>query len=486
MRDSLAALSGIVFLAGTPAVLVTSGHSPSATIAALAVARAPFDPAAVLMGCVIAVVWFAWTWFVLGATWAVTMKSLGASPNRSAARWTAGAPTMFIAAVWACVTATAVTMRHDDLATTASAEAPWGASDLPVAVASSVTGAAAVIEAVGRARNARLSEVNVDATVAPLSRASSLRLAAALAMVEAGSRHVAVDVSGAMPPTADWIMRDVDEADHVVHGVADEHSAPLVVEAARPLIPTILRERTEDSAHIVVRLLGPVEAELPGGVTLSFPRGRSLELLAWLVTHRDRPTRSAARTAMWDTAVQGSTFNNVVSDLRKTLGSADGHLVLDRSPDDRLRLAPCVVSDAEELETALVRFRRAPSEIDHVRAALARVRDLPFAGSGYIWPDTEGITSSLVVLVVRASESLARSALVRDDIDEVFWATGRGLSVLRNHEGLVELRMRAHAARGDSSAVTEEWRLYERVARRDGDLRAGPNRMSALRDQLVG
>jgi len=74
VRDSLAALSGIVFLAGTPAVLVTSGHSPSATIAALAVARAPFDPAAVLMGCVIAVVWFAWTWFVLGATWAVTMK----------------------------------------------------------------------------------------------------------------------------------------------------------------------------------------------------------------------------------------------------------------------------------------------------------------------------------------------------------------------------------------------------------------------------
>jgi hypothetical protein len=114
------------------------------------------------------------------------------------------------------------------------------------------------------------------------------------------------------------------------------------------------------------------------------------------------------------------------------------------------------------------------------------VRDLPFAGAGYLWPDTEGITSSLVLLVVRAADALARAALDRGDVDEVYWATGRGLSVLRNHEGLVELRMRAHASRGDSSAVIEEWRSYERVALRDGDLRAGPSRMSALRDQLVG
>ena len=184
--------------------------------------------------------------------------------------------------------------------------------------------------------------------------------------------------------------------------------------------------------------------------------------------------------------MRGATFNNVVSDLRRSLGTSDGRLLLDRSPDDRLLLAPSVASDAELLETALVRFRRSPDDGDELRTALARVRDLPFAGSGYLWPDTEGITSSLVLLVVRATEALARAALEHGDIDDVFWATGRGLSVLRNHEGLVELRMRAHASRGDSSAVTEEWRSYERVARREGDVRSGPSRMSALRDELVG
>jgi two-component SAPR family response regulator len=252
------------------------------------------------------------------------------------------------------------------------------------------------------------------------------------------------------------------------------------------LVPVTWRECASGAETFFVRLLGPVEVESAVGETVTFPRGRSLELLAWLVTHRDRPTRSAARTAMWDAEVRGATFNNVVSDLRRSLGSVDGRLVLDRSPDDRLLLAPSVASDAELLESALVRFRRSPDDVNELRAALGRVRDLPFSGSGYLWPDTEGITSSLVLLVVRASEALAGTALERGDIDGVFWATGRGLSVLRNHEGLVELRMRAHASRGDSSAVNEEWRSYERIARREGDLRAGPSRMSALRDQLVG
>jgi hypothetical protein len=485
VRAPVAALTGTVFLAGTPAVLAASGRGAHATLALLAGSWTPFDAGAVVGGGAVMAVWLAWTWFAVGTVVAVAARLGGRSTRPSVVR-AAGAPSVFVAAVWACIVAPAGDARPDAAAAPPAATAPWSAAGAPVALAASVTGAAALIEAVGRARNARLAVADDDAVAVPLSRGASLRLAAALAMVDAGSRPVAVDVSGAMPRAGDWLVAEAGgPADHRAAN-GDGWATTVVVEASRPMAPTTWRERTQGSATFMVRLLGPVEVESSSGLAVPFPRGRSLELLAWLVTHRDRPTRSAARTAMWDADVRGSTFNNVVSDLRRSLGSVDGRLLLDRSPDDRMRLAPSVVSDAEVLETALVRFRHSPDDGDALRSALACVRDLPFAGAGYLWPDTEGITSSLVLLVVRAADALARSALERGDVDEVYWATGRGLSVLRNHEGLVELRMRAHASRGDSSAVIEEWRSYERVALRDGDLRAGPSRMSALRDQLVG
>ena len=485
MKPVLAALSGTTFLAGTPVVLATSGRGPRATIHLLVGARLPFDAALLVGGAAVAVVWLAWAWFAVGTVVAVALRLRGGSPRETALR-AVGVPSVFVAAVWACIVSPAGSGPPSPAPGPAAAPVSRGALDVTVTVAASVTGASAVVGAVGRVRNSRLAAADFDAAVAPLSRAASLHLAASIAAVGSDGRSGRVDVSGAMPTAGDWVVTGPDREVHPPTDPRDGRTAALVVEASRPLVPVTWRERSGGSASHVVRLLGAVEVETSAGEMVAFPRGRSLELLAWLVTHRDRPTRSAARTAMWDGEVRGATFNNVVSDLRRSLGSVDGRLVLDRSPDDRMRLAPSVLTDAELLETALVRFRRSPDDAAELRSALGRVRDLPFAGSGYLWPDTEGITSSLVLLVVRASESLARSALARGDIDEVFWATGRGLSVLRNHEGLVELRMRAHASRGDSSAVTEEWRSYERVARREGDLRAGPSRMSALRDQLVG
>jgi DNA-binding SARP family transcriptional activator len=481
----LVVLSGATFLAGTPAVLVAGGFSPRATVADLAAARVPFNAGGIVGGSVVAVVWIAWAWFAVGTLAAVAARLGGRSPQAATVS-AAGAPSVFVAAVWACIAVPVGGGRIHEAPAPPVPVAARGPVEIPVVIASTVTGAAAVIGAVGRARNARLAAADLDAVVSPLSRAASLHLTAALASADGGARHAGLDVSGAMQFAGDWVVAGPTPAGEAPAVPHDDVTAGLIVEASRPLVPATWRERTAGRPTFVVRVLGPVEVENAAGVPVTLPRGRSLELLAWLVTHRDRPTRSAARTAMWDAEVQGATFNNVVSDLRRSLGTSDGRLVLDRSPDDRFRLASSVVSDAELLESALVRFRRSPDDGDELRTALSRVRDLPFAGSGYLWPDTEGITSSMVLLVVRASEALARAALDHGDIDDVFWATGRGLSVLRNHEGLVELRMRAHASRGDSSAVTEEWRSYERVARREGDVRAGPSRMSALRDELVG
>jgi hypothetical protein len=63
------------------------------------------------------------------------------------------------------------------------------------------------------------------------------------------------------------------------------------------------------------------------------------------------------------------------------------------------------------------------------------IHGMPFAGTSYLWPDAEGLTSALVLLATSAAADLAGHYLAVGDIDGVFWATGRGLQVLAGHEG---------------------------------------------------
>ena len=216
---------------------------------------------------------------------------------------------------------------------------------------------------------------------------------------------------------------------------------------------------------ILVRLMGPVLVESADGIKPTFEKSRSVELLAWLVTHRDRPTRAAARTAMWESDVQNATFNNIVSDLRTGLQAfyaGTGAVGLEKSFDERLRVDTGIISDADLLDRALHAYMTSNGEPQRsdLRAALCMVREMPFLGADYLWPDPEGITSNIVHLIVSASRIVAEDALERDEFDEVFFATGQGLKVLRNHEGLIGLRMRAYAKRGDLAGVRHEWERY--------------------------
>ena len=55
---------------------------------------------------------------------------------------------------------------------------------------------------------------------------------------------------------------------------------------------------------LMVRLMGPVDVVDTRGAAAKFERSKTLELLAWMVTHRERSTRIAARTALWDQDVR--------------------------------------------------------------------------------------------------------------------------------------------------------------------------------------
>lgn len=259
------------------------------------------------------------------------------------------------------------------------------------------------------------------------------------------------------------------------------------LEVAAPEVPF------EPMAYeVVVGLLGGVDVHARTGELGIFERSKTVELIAWLATHRDRATRSGARTALWELDVRDATFANVVSEARRALARLvappDGEEWVGRTLTAQLPLHELVVTDADLVDERLAHARLQPPSqaLDTLRPAVQLIRDMPFTGTSYLWPDAEGITSNLVLLAITAAAEYAGHALSIGDTDGVFWATGQGLRVLAGHEELIALRMRAHARAGDLAGVRLEWESYERVLVADAwsDGEPAPKLLSLRRELL--
>jgi hypothetical protein len=239
--------------------------------------------------------------------------------------------------------------------------------------------------------------------------------------------------------------------------------------------------------RICVRIMGPVEIADRGWETLRFERSKSAELLTWLVMHRDRPTRVAARTALWGISIEDSTFNNVVSGVRKVINQ-NGKNLLGRENNDVFRVGSEVVTDVEILEAAIgiAKLNGGDDEFRMLRDALDLVRDLPFAGEDFVWADTEGITSNVVLTIITGALMLSDFYMSRQDLNGVFWATGQGLKALRGHEALIAVRMKAHAQERNISGINSEWLAYERLRlAEDQFLDREGNELARLRESLL-
>lgn len=243
---------------------------------------------------------------------------------------------------------------------------------------------------------------------------------------------------------------------------------------------------------LVVRLLGPVSVESADGRPVEFERSKTKELIAWLSTHRDRSTRSNARAALWELDVRDATFSNVVSEARRAMARCVeppvGDEWLGRTLTDALPLHPLVVTDIDLVEHALESARLQPPAraIDTLRGALDWIRSVPFEGTSYLWPDAEGITSSLVLRAITLTTALADHCLSVGDVDGVFEATSRGLRVLPAHEEMIAVRMRAYAKVGDRAGIRHEWESYERAITADPWSDGEPSpRMLDLRRELL-
>lgn len=201
---------------------------------------------------------------------------------------------------------------------------------------------------------------------------------------------------------------------------------------------------------VLVRLYGYPLVENRAGNTATFRKARALELLTWLVLNRDRMRRSAARTAMWDMNCTDATFSTVVSDLRRALGeisagASDEFLPITFS--DELPLSEFICSDFDLLVQRRRKFLSDPlNGRDGVISALQGVRDLPFAGTNYSWPDLDGSTTRLVVTAIATAQEVATWAEDNGDIEALMISTTAGLRLLPGDRDLLTLQ-RSHLAR---------------------------------------
>jgi len=192
----------------------------------------------------------------------------------------------------------------------------------------------------------------------------------------------------------------------------------------------------------MVRILGPVEVLVNESSEVRFRKAKSLELLCWLCFHRDRPTVSGARTALWEVDVEDATFHNVLSELRRGLSGCGLKEAVRRETKHRLMVDGCITTDVDLLRESLrvADTTRSPTAIDELVDALMLVRALPFADCSYAWADAEGITSTVVWLVTRAIELSVEVAKSRGNDATVLDATAAGLRMLPNADHFLALQ----------------------------------------------
>ncbi|MEK7295513.1 MAG: hypothetical protein AAB018_03165, partial [Actinomycetota bacterium] len=173
-----------------------------------------------------------------------------------------------------------------------------------------------------RASNLEKSRSTIVCSVVPLSSEIIDELQAMGCCVVTAGTDLVADVALVLTENG-WIVHPTQQPISLYGMTLDESKAvsKLVNEIARPAaVPVFVDHFTPSHCwKVVVRMLGPVEVMSRDGRLVRFEKSKSIELLAWLTTHRSRPSRNAARTALWEVNVQDATFTNVVSDVRRSL-----------------------------------------------------------------------------------------------------------------------------------------------------------------------
>ncbi|MBL7498765.1 hypothetical protein I6A84_04350 [Frankia sp. CNm7] len=227
----------------------------------------------------------------------------------------------------------------------------------------------------------------------------------------------------------------------------------------------------EPDWQVMIHLFGPADATNRAGQhpTGGLARGRTLEVLAWLATHRGR-IRTNLEAAIWpDSKPKPRSLNNQLGRARLLLVQLAGDDARAWIPaaQTRLHLDPAVTTDLDLLTHRLTYARAHRAHPDAAIPVLTDALDL-INGTPtlYAWLDAE-LGSVLTTTAVRAAALLAELHLQAGDPTAALDATTRGLELLPAHPELFALRLRAHHIAGDQLALTADYHAYLRVEQAD-------------------
>jgi nucleoid-associated protein YgaU len=319
----------------------------------------------------------------------------------------------------------------------------------------------------------RLDPLGIPLTPLSMAAEELADLTALLADVAAPPQEIA---AGQAQPQADNRPVEPPETTSADDPSAGDATAEAPSSARRNGEPATIPIRHADEGTlpagpdwtVMVRLIGPVDIVARDGRTLDRPAPeRTLEVLAWLVTHRTGATRLDLEAAIWANGVRAGTVMNQLSRARQILDQLAGPAAHTWIPSKQTTIDRAVISDLDLLRAYLAAADRHANQPDRAMQALQAsvdlIRGIP---ARYPWLDAE-IGSTLTILPATAAARLAELHLQRGDRAGVLDATARGLRILPAHTELFALRMRAAATVGDSAAVKAEYDAYRRAEQAD-------------------
>jgi DNA-binding SARP family transcriptional activator len=270
----------------------------------------------------------------------------------------------------------------------------------------------------------------------------------------------------------------------------DEARVPADETDPLPAVPEPVSGYVEPDWLVMIRLFGPPHAINRNGVVLGAAgRGAPLEMLAWLVTHRDKATRTGAKEALWGgDDVKARTVTNAIYGAGALLRGLTDEPSDEFIPgfNERLTLNRLVVSDYELVAHRLAFARRQndPSVAAEVLAGgLDLVRGVPLAGVEWLWADDNHLSSNLAMIGAALATELAVLRLQGGQTAAAIDATTVGLEVIPGNEELIRLRMQACIDGGDRRAALTVYEKYESVTAARGES-IGPA-IAALRNELL-
>lgn len=231
----------------------------------------------------------------------------------------------------------------------------------------------------------------------------------------------------------------------LIDGGEQESSAGAVEVVAHAGVVVVVDRAPRDVQwEVVVRLYGHPRVENRNGETIDFRKRKALELLTWLSINRDRPLRSAARTAMWESNISDSSFATVVSDMRRSLNELCPHIPpREWAPPtftDEIVLHPKITTDVDILAAAWKRFDSDRSALSELVSELSQIRDIPFSGTTYSWPDVDGSTTRFVMMGAHIAREVAYWSYENKEWNVVTTAVTAGLRLLPGDDELLDLQ----------------------------------------------